>query len=157
MEPDGVVTLSAFRAVADRIEITELLSRYHHAIDGRDWDALSAVFVEDAVADYMGLVVEGRDAIVTWLSAALGDRELTHFMANHIFDIDGDSATSRSYLQDLDLQTGLAFGAGIYEGQHTRTDAGWRIRRLQLRERLVPDSRLTEIAAYGDAAARAIE
>jgi hypothetical protein len=157
MEPEEVVTRAEFRSIADRVEITELLSRYHHAIDARDWDALGAVFTEDAVADYLGLVVEGRDAIVTWLSAALGDRELTHFMANHVFELDGDLASSRSYLQDLDLKTGLAFGAGTYEGEHVRTPAGWRIRRLRLQERLVPDNRLAEVYSYGEAATRAIE
>ena len=42
---------TALRA-ADRVEIIETLSRYHHLIDSRELDALPMVFTHDAECGY---------------------------------------------------------------------------------------------------------
>ena len=127
-----------FRAIADRVELTELLSRYHQTIDRNDFDALDRVFAADARCAYLGLELwgisdvhlEGRDKIIDWLRAGLGrfdDTHPKHFFANHVFDIAGDTAHTRSYMHGLTPHLG-----GIYEIDHVRKPNGWRIQDLQL-------------------------
>ncbi len=72
----------------------------------------------------------GRDQIIDWLRAGLGQFENTdpkHFFANHVFDIDGDVAHTRSYMHGLTPHIG-----GLYEIEHHRTAEGWRIADLRL-------------------------
>jgi ketosteroid isomerase-like protein len=131
--------VSRLMKAADRVEIMETLSRYHHLIDGRDWDALSSVFADDAESMYIRVVdgeiqtsppVKGISAIRTWLESSLRPVETMHYMANHVFtSLDGDRAHTRSYLHVRGTQTG-----GMYEADHVRTAQGWRIARLSLEQ-----------------------
>ena len=85
-EAELPVSRAEFRAVADRVELTELLSRYHQTIDRNDFDALDRVFAEDARCAYLGLDLwgvddvrlEGREKIIDWLRAGLGQFEDTN-------------------------------------------------------------------------------
>ena len=129
----------ALRAGLDRIEIHELLNRYAHAIDFADWKLLEQVFTEDAVADFSSVgeyveidsVLHGREAIVGYYQIALAPFDgVLHFMTNHLVELDGDSARSRSYMHVLNMSMG-----GIYTCRCRRTDAGWRIEHLELEER----------------------
>ena len=126
-------------AVADRLEIEELLNRYAWAIDSGDWDLLSRVFTEDAEADFssVGEYVDadartaGRDAIVAWLRHALAPfPDVLHFLSNQQVELRGDSARTLTYMHVLHLPMG-----GIYHGEAVRTPEGWRLRRLRLEER----------------------
>ena len=64
---------------ADRIEITELLHRYAHAIDNANFDLLAEVFTPDATLDFGSVdqyvegesVVKGLGAIRAWFEKAL--------------------------------------------------------------------------------------
>ncbi|MFP8881644.1 MAG: nuclear transport factor 2 family protein [Myxococcota bacterium] len=139
MKPDETpISRAEFRSVADRVELTELLSRYHQTIDRNDFDALDRVFARDARCAYLGLELwgvedvhlEGRERIIEWLRAGLGQFEDTnpkHFFANHVFEIDGDVAHTRSYMHGLTPHIG-----GVYEIEHHRTEEGWRIADLHL-------------------------
>lgn len=131
--------LQRLEAVADRLELTELLHRYAQAIDTWNWDLLREVFTEDAVADFSSMdeYVEGeplsggREAIIEWLRAAIEPfPEVLHFMSNHLSDVDGDRATTSTYMHVLHLPMG-----GIYHGEAVRTPQGWRLVRLRLEER----------------------
>lgn len=131
--------LTRLRTGVDRIEIHELLNRYAHAIDFMDWRLLEDVFTEDAVADYSSAgeyvdvesVREGRDRIIDYYESAMAPfAGVLHFMTNHLVEIDGPVARTRSYMHVLHLGMG-----GIYECRCRQTDAGWRIERLELEER----------------------
>ncbi len=135
---ESTISPGEFRAVADKVELTELLSRYHQTIDRLDWDGLDRIFTADARCAYLGLDIfgvddvrlEGRDTIVAWLREGLGqfdDRNPKHFFSNHVFDLAGDTAHTRSYMHGLTPYLG-----GLYEIQHVRTQEGWRIRDLSL-------------------------
>lgn len=67
------------------IEIHQLLGRYGHAIDARDWDTFAALFVADAMLDYTQVrapeVLRGVDAIVRWF------RDANHPSAHHVTNI----------------------------------------------------------------------
>lgn len=139
MNTDEVpISRAEFRSVADRVELTELLSRYHQTIDRNDFDALDRIFVQDARCAYLGLELwgvddvhlTGREKIIEWLRAGLGQFDNTnpkHFFANHVFEIDGDVAHTRSYMHGLTPHIG-----GVYEIEHRRTEQGWRIVDLRL-------------------------
>ena len=139
MTPEEMpVGRSEFQAIADRVELTELLSRYHQTIDRHDFAALDRVFAPDGRCAYLGLELwgiedvhlAGRDQIIDWLRAGLGqfdDKNPKHFFANHVFEIDGDVAHSRSYMHGLTPHIG-----GVYEIEHRRTESGWRIVDLRL-------------------------
>lgn len=124
---------------ADRVEIIEMLSRYHYAIDGRDWEALESIFTPDATAGYVRVaggerssssVGPGVTAITEWLRSSLRPVETQHYMTNHVFiALDDESATTNSYLSVRGTTTG-----GVYTGTHVRTDDGWRIQDLTLEQ-----------------------
>src|SRR5258706_15896523 len=70
---------------SDIILIHQLLGRYGHAIDHRDWLTFENLFVPDASIDYQGgsgtVVRHGRDAIVEWF------RSVNHPSAHHVTNI----------------------------------------------------------------------
>ena len=55
--------------LSDIVEIQQLLARYGHAIDDRDWTAFRALFLTDAVLDYTAVrapeVCNGIDSITS--------------------------------------------------------------------------------------------
>lgn len=129
------------RTLADRQEITDLLSRYAHALDSHDWDALRTdVFCGDAVADFLELggVNEGIDAIVGLISSVLSGLDSSqHLIGSPLVEVDGDTATSRCYLQAQHVFKGAPGGdhylvGGTYVDRHVRTRDGWRIKHRTL-------------------------
>ena len=122
--------------LADKAAITEVMTRYCYAVDFRNFDELRDVFHADAAATYvlspLGLGLddvhlEGADAIVEWLASVLGnlgEPAPRHAMTNHLIELDGDRARSRSY---------LAGGGGLYTVEHVRTTDGWRAMRFEMR------------------------
>lgn len=124
---------------ADRIEITELLHLYAHAIDSASLDKLAEVFTPDATLDFGSVdqyvegesVVKGLGAIRSWFEKALAPfPDVMHFMTNHRIELDGDEARTETLMQVLHLSMG-----GIYRGHAVRTKAGWRFDRFALEER----------------------
>ena len=49
---------------ADKVEITELIARYMHALDSRDGEALAASFTQDGVLDTGSDRIVGRQALI---------------------------------------------------------------------------------------------
>lgn len=70
---------------SDIIEIHQLLARYGHAIDARDWDAFRELFVPEAVLDHTQVrapeVLRGIEAILEWF------RDANHPSAHHVTNI----------------------------------------------------------------------
>jgi len=122
-------------AVVDRQEITDILHRYAHALDARDWELLRTCFTEDAVADYLDLggVNEGVQAIVSLCRGALKGLDASqHLIGSPLVELDGDSAKATCYLQAQHVFRGLPEGdhylvGGTYVDRVVRTPAGWRI------------------------------
>src|SRR4051812_38628718 len=50
--PRGEAMVMSLQEISDRLEIQELLVRYSHSVDTRDWDAYENVFTPDAFIDY---------------------------------------------------------------------------------------------------------
>jgi 3-phenylpropionate/cinnamic acid dioxygenase small subunit len=123
-------------AVAERLEIDDLLTRYATAVDTKDWDLYDTCFTEDAFIDYTsaggikGGLVEVRD----WLAKTLPIFCMTqHVVCNRVIQIDGDVATARSVFYnpmafpDGDTQK-LFFEGGYYNDELVKTAEGWRIK-----------------------------
>lgn len=120
--------------LADKAEITEVMTRYCFAVDFREMEQLRSVFATDAEATYilspLGLEdvhLSGVDAIIDWLSSVLGnlgEPAPRHAMTNFLVELDGDRARSRNY---------MGSGAGLYTVEHVRTPDGWRAQRFEMR------------------------
>lgn len=130
-------------STVDKLEIAELLSRYCFAVDFRGFDDLYRVFAPDFKAVYrlasMGLedvVLGSASEAIEWLRSSLGQGEPKprHALVNHVVEVKGDRATSRSY---------LAGGNGLYEAEFRRDGDGWRMSALEMRtfSKTVPDLR----------------
>lgn len=124
------------RALADRLAIDDLLTRYCRAIDTKDWDLLDTVFVPDATIDYTssGGVRGQLPAVKAWLAEVLPRFPMSqHLVTNRDVRVDGDVATSRCYFYNPmgapapDGGLALFFVGGYYNDRLVRTPAGWRI------------------------------
>lgn len=116
--------------MTDRDEIVELTVRYATAIDSLQYSLLTTVFTDDAVVDY-GVVGQwsGGAEVAAFMEAAhVGAKHTMHRMTNQAVDIDGDTATVRTYVDALILfDGGGANPIGYYDDQLVRTGDGWRI------------------------------
>jgi hypothetical protein len=72
--------------------------RYAQAADRRDWRGLTDCYTEDAVVNFNGTIVEGRDAIIARNKVQLTKWEATqHFTGNPVIRVDGDRADASFY------------------------------------------------------------
>lgn len=118
--------------MTDRDEIVELTIRYATAIDSLKYSLLTMVFTDDADVDY-GEVGQwtGGAAVAEFMETVhVGAKNTMHRMTNQAVDIDGDSATVRTYVDALILfEGGGANPIGYYDDHVVRTGDGWRIAR----------------------------
>jgi hypothetical protein len=122
--------------VARELEaIQRLKYAYFRTLDLKQFDALGDLLTEDATAAYEDgkTQLDGRSAIVVWLTEALsGPGIITEHHGHHpeISFTSATTATGTWYLQDrvvipaADLEIG---GTAFYDDRYTLTDQGWRI------------------------------
>ncbi|OBK81020.1 nuclear transport factor 2 family protein [Mycobacterium sp. 1164985.4] len=119
--------------MSDRDELVELTIRYATAIDTEQYSLLTQVFTDDAQVDY-GEVGQwtGGAAVAEFMAAAhVMAAHTMHRVSNQAVDIDGDTATMRTYVDALILlEDGSgANPVGYYDDQAVWTADGWRIAR----------------------------
>jgi 3-phenylpropionate/cinnamic acid dioxygenase small subunit len=123
-------------AIADRLEIEEVLTRYAWALDTKEFDGLDDVFTPDAFVDYTsaGGVKGSYPEVKAWLSQVLPHfPAYQHLVTNKHIEIDGDTATSRAGFynpmgqQQKDGSLSFFYVGGEYHDTLVRTDQGWRI------------------------------
>lgn len=124
------------QALADRLELEQLVVDYAYAIDERDWARLDQVFTPDAQIDYtaMGGIAGAYPQIRAWLPEALQHfPAYMHLTGNHRFEIDGDQASGKiacfnpMVLPLPDGGTQTMFLGLWYLDRYVRTAQGWRI------------------------------
>ena len=125
--------------ISDRVEITDLLTRYTRAIDQGDWDRLDSVFTPQAHIDYSatGGIAGGFAEVKAWLAATLPMfPRRQHLIGQAEVGLDGDAATVTAYFVNplvLAREDGSEmvweFG-GYYHHRLVRTPSGWRSREL---------------------------
>ncbi|MEU6423342.1 LUD domain-containing protein [Streptomyces spiralis] len=123
--------MNDFQEIADRVEIEALRGEFTDAAMMRDRARLAALFTPDGVLRMPNVPIEliGRQEIRTG-----GERlqsQWDFFVQNShpgTIRIDGDTATGRTYMQEiarlLDGRSGLNFA--IYHDTYRRTPQGWK-------------------------------
>ncbi len=138
----------------DRAEIINLQGRYLLAMDFNDPDAYASVFTEDAVLDWAGGEVAGREAIRDFLASGAynptrGAAEVEghpaayrHFVTNQVIKVDGDTARAITYwfqagnLQDRGT---MEFGMfGNYVDTLAKVDGQWLFTRREIYNEGIP-------------------
>ncbi len=124
------------RAIADKIEIHELLARCARGVDTKDWSLYRSVFTSDASIDYSsaGAIAGTLDEVAEWLEAGFAHIPMTqHFISNVEVDLDGDRATARAMFYNpmqLPGMNELSYCGGYYHHDLLRTADGWKSERL---------------------------
>ncbi|WP_406010191.1 nuclear transport factor 2 family protein [Streptomyces sp. NBC_00637] len=140
--------------VMDRLAVDELVTDYATAVDDGDWTAYRGLFTPDGRADYRSAGgVEGEaENVAVWLEENLRLFAMRqHLIVNRrvrfgVLDQDtGDTARIQAdYVNPMRLATGqddAEAGApdfvcgGRYSFGLLRTDAGWRVREVVVREK----------------------
>ncbi|UGQ14955.1 nuclear transport factor 2 family protein [Yinghuangia sp. ASG 101] len=127
----------SLQEISDRLEIQDLLVRYSHAVDTRQWDLLDDVFTADAHIDYSA--VGGSAGDLTATKKFLADvmpmfTAFQHLVANSSVTVDGDTATARTMCHNPMLLPGddgrqsLMMCGLWYLDTFVRVDGAWRIR-----------------------------
>lgn len=122
----------------DRTLLVEALADFASATDARDWEAITALLTDDAVA----YGARGPAAVVARMRAHLdGVGPTQHLLGNHRVMVSGDEARTLTYGRIHHVGTGPMAGSfyeclGEYDDRWVRTAAGWRIHRRHFEIRI---------------------
>jgi 3-phenylpropionate/cinnamic acid dioxygenase small subunit len=126
----------SLQEISDRLEISDLLTRYTRAIDAKDFELLDTCFTPDAFVDYTssGGIKGAYPEVRAWLAKALAPfPAMMHFVGNSSVELDGDQAKTRTYVINpmavaADGGSRHAFTVDAhYDDKLVRTSEGWRI------------------------------
>ncbi|GAA0470031.1 polyketide cyclase [Paractinoplanes deccanensis] len=125
--------MSTNTLIADRMEITDLFSRFQLLLDEKRWEDADTVFTDDvAVHSPRGGELRGIDKVVAFMRE--GDVEgqhAQHMTTDLLVDIDGDQAAVSANSLVHYYRDGQAphFTGGLrLAGAAVRTPVGWRFR-----------------------------
>ncbi|WP_280892120.1 nuclear transport factor 2 family protein [Streptomyces sp. LBL] len=145
-------------AVLDRLAVDGLITDYAVAVDDGDWEAYKGLFTADGRADYRSAGgVEGKAGkVARWLEESLRVFDMRqHLIVNRRFSfgvlehgIDDTARVQADYLNPMRLaEAGDGDGdgdgsgppdfvcGGRYDFGLLRTDDGWRLREVIVREK----------------------
>jgi uncharacterized protein (TIGR02246 family) len=130
--------------LVDRAAISDLIVDFARSLDDQDWAGYAANYAEDGVLAVAPTITHtGRDGLAEFVAGSLGRYAGTHHLSsNHAIDVDGDTATARSYLVAAHVFDAAephrhADGAGWYRYRLRRTAEGWRFTHVSLEIRYV--------------------
>ena len=134
-------------AVADRLEIRELIDRYNDAVNHQNWKNLRELFVHDAVwevAPPIGLRFEGSQKIADGVEWSVGRQEvLVQSSSAIVIEVHADGhVTVRSTLVQFGRpkETGVGMHAtGTFHDELARENGAWRFKRRTLRVRYMDE------------------
>jgi hypothetical protein len=115
--------------VEDRFEITQVLARYGHVMDQRDFAALGAIFAPEAsfdVSSVGGPVYRGLSQLEEFLALDDAIHPPFHVLSNAWVYQQGDAVRSLSKWLTVDMHSGLP-RSGDYLDEWLLTEDGWRI------------------------------
>ena len=124
-------------------EIYRKIMSFARAMDQRDWETLEKLLADDARANLGKGEIVGKREIVDFIRPFLEACGTTqHLIGNVVIYVDGDTATSQSYVSDMHLgkekKSNLTFRTlGEYFDEWVRLDGSW------LLKRRVKDNRAT--------------
>ena len=133
-----------------RLAHVDLMNRYAHAMDTRDWSLFASLFAEDCMftaqhglaknePDTEIMTLTGRDTMVAQLAAIIESLSATHHMlSNYVVDIAADGATAKAscYFRAYHAGAGprshlFEESLGRFDLQTLRVGAEWKIRRME--------------------------
>jgi ketosteroid isomerase-like protein len=129
--------------LVDRALISDLLHSFARALDTKDFAAYVDNYTEDGTIELPqpssttgGKLLMRRDEMLAKVPHSLAKYSATHHLSsNHQITINGDTASSRSYLQAVHVgATPLDHwdGGGWYDSSYRRTAAGWKFVTVKL-------------------------
>lgn len=114
----------------DRFEITQVLARYGHVMDTRDFAGLAEIFAPEASFDVTsvgGPTYQGLPELVAFLELGDSVHPPFHLLTNAWVTVTDDgSVTSISKWLTIDRESGLP-RSGDYHDRWVKTPQGWRI------------------------------
>jgi hypothetical protein len=126
------------RALADRLELRDLVQKYAHAVDRRDAELLDALFVDDAellvfddpTAEEPSRTLRGREELARITRSVAHYVATTHLIGNHLVELGGDTATGETYclashLYDHEGERRRDVWSIRYEDRYVRHDGRW--------------------------------
>ena len=120
-------------ALQDRVDIIEVLNRYSSSVDRFDSAGVRATLADDIEAQYGNAEpVFGGDRLAAWIAEATATCIWQHHLLNtyHV-DIDGDRASTLSYLTSFQVFQENPHAAVVlvarYHDELKRTPDGWKI------------------------------
>jgi SnoaL-like domain len=121
-----------------RHELSQLVARYCHLIDGRDYAGAAGLFEEDGSFTVPDERITGHHAVRDFLRKQLERYEFTyHYVHSQVFQgIDSDRARAVVDAHAEHGEDGICVLAGIrYVDVYRRSEGGWRFqeRDLQIR------------------------
>lgn len=128
--------MSRMESIALRNEVTDLLSRYAHAIDAGDVDGVLRCLSADVLLEYESGTIRLRGHAE---ARELYERTLagpsTHLLSNILVESTGDAAIARSAaIVCVARQAGMITVRGVQYTFHCRqSDADWQISHLEHR------------------------
>jgi 3-phenylpropionate/cinnamic acid dioxygenase small subunit len=143
----------SLQEISDRIEIEDLLVRYSHAVDTRDWDLFRSVFTEDAHIDYteMGVTGGNLEETVAFLSSSMPTyRSTQHLVSNTVLAVEDGTAVARTMcfnpmVNDDNGSEHVFFCGAWYRDKLVRTPDGWRIRHRYVERSYVFNERTSDV------------
>lgn len=127
----------SLQEISDRLEIEDLMVRYSHAVDTRQWELLDEIFTPDAHIDYtaMGGPAGDLESTKKFLATVMPNfAAFQHLISNSSIRVDGDSATARTMCHNPMLVTGADGKSNLmlcglwYLDTFVRVAGEWRIR-----------------------------
>ena len=115
-------------SVTDELAIRNLIARYADAVNCSDAEAWGNTWAEDGFWSLLGFELTGREGIVGFWQQAMSGFEFAIMMNNQSsVEIDGDTATGRTYLSEYtrDKEGNKGMALGIYKDQYIKVDGEW--------------------------------
>lgn len=135
MNEDIAATIAAqVQEIRDLEAIKKLKARYFRCVDDHDWDAWRDLLSEDYRLETETGVLEGRDEIVSFVSAALNDASTIHQVFAPDITITGTDTASGiwAYEDRIEFPTDAApvvlHGFGYLHEEYVRVDSSWLVR-----------------------------
>lgn len=129
----------------DKLAIEELIASYNQSLDGGDYPTWVACWADDAVLDGIGKLLTGKAQIQAFADQYEGSTRskingLKHYTVNILSKIDGNKATSSSYLQLVNTTSKgvkIVF-TGRYEDDLKRVNGQWQFAKRKLHQDMPP-------------------
>lgn len=114
-------------------EIQRQLIKLARAMDEKDWEAIESIVTPDIHANFGTGDIHGHSAVIGVMKSYLENCGTTqHLLGNILIEVDGNTATSESYVSDVhlgkDTSLDISFRTlGNYSDTWVKIDGKWRM------------------------------